>query len=608
MNTKAIEQHGFQLVEQINETSRTIAWKSVQTTLDRTVILRILKPEAAADPAIREHFLKIARRIARIKCDGLAAVFDIVSDDDLHYVVMEHVDGPTIEELVAHQGPLPFEQMLKIALSVARTIEQMWSSERIVHRNLKSSTIRLDARGIAKITDFSLSILTDEGPEAYAMDEGHIVGTPCFLSPEQVQGSLDLSTLSDMYALGAVCYHMATAKVPFEGQEVVAILNAHLHEQLQPPHMLNPKVPATFSWFVRRLMIKNPELRYRTWDDVIKDILRQTEGQTPLCVCPYDTSVSTVMNFTDTGGSGGEAGQSGPRIRLRRKRQLQELTAYQSKTLADDHAQDIRRATRSKEGVLWLALVLWLLLVFWYRAAYETASAETSDTSATVTESPVSDSPPLAGNGEDIRIFAESAEQGFATDTDKPSLETNDAKVTTAATAPDATVSPSAETLPPLSPELATALAETLSRGDVRNARAILQADTTAFQQQEEFLTFLEQMPDPDSLVADYLKSQIGKPLVLEHNGAQRTVIPRGVENGIIHLEAGGRGVEMPISRLSPDTKLRWMEMPADPPSLAAYCLTLMRTERRDEVHGLAIKCPPLTGLLIEAARLANSN
>lgn len=352
--------------------------------MDRTVILRILKPEAAADFLSIDHFLKIARSVARIKSDGLAAVFDIVSDGALHYVVTEHVDGPTIQELIERQGPLPVEQILRIAWSIARAIEQMWSSERIVHRNLKSATIRLDARGIAKITDFSLSVLSDNGAFAYSMDDGHIVGTPCFLSPEQVQRSSTLTTFSDMYALGAVCYHMATGQAPFEGQEVVAILNAHLHDQLHPPHLLNTRIPADFSWFVRRLMMKTPELRYRTWEDAINDIIRMLEGQMPLCACPFDTSVSTIMDFTETADASGE--QSSPRIRLRRNRKLLELDAYQSKTIAAEHAQDIRRATRSKEALLWAVLTLWLLLLLWYRAAYTTAPAEISDNAESLTE------------------------------------------------------------------------------------------------------------------------------------------------------------------------------------------------------------------------------
>lgn len=603
MNTKTIEKHGFQLIEQLNETSRTIVWKAVQTTLSRTVTLSILKPEAAADPLTRDHFLKIARRIARIKNDGLISVFDIVSEADLPYVIMEHVDGPSVEELVDRNGPLPVKQILNIALSVARAIDRMWSSEGIVHRNLKSAIIRLDMRGIAKITDFSLAVLTEEGPAAYAMDDGHIVGTPCFLSPEQAQGSLDLNTLSDMYALGAVCYHMATGKVPFGDQEVVAILNAHCHGQLPPPHALNKHAPADFSWFVRRLMIKNPELRYRTWDDAIKDIMRQLAGETPLCVCPNDASVSTISDFAETGGDAANQPPS-PRIRLRRGRKSHELAAYQSKTLTDEHALDIRRATRSKETLLWVGLALWVLLLFWYRAAYETASAEIPETPEKVAESPAAETAPAPGNGEDVLLVDEPSAPPAAA---QPLPEPEGALVADTPSVPEAPEPTPVQNLPAMPPALSAALARALAGGELRRARAILRADNAAFQQKDEIMAFLEQMPEPDSLVADYLKKQIGRPLILEHNGALRTVIVRGVGNGVMHLEADGRGVEMPIDRLEPEMKLRWTEKPAAPQALAAYCLTLMRSSRREEVYALADQCPPLKSLLTEAVRLART-
>lgn len=603
MNTNTIEQQGFQLIEQLSESSRTIVWKAVQTTLARTVALCILKPEAAADPLARDHFLKIVRRIARIKNDGLVSIFDIVSDGDLHYVVMEHVDGPSIEELIDHNGPLPIKQILEIALSVARAIDQMWSSEKIVHRNLKSTTIRLDVRGIAKITDFSLAILAEEGAEAYALDDGHVVGTPCFLSPEQAQGSLELNTFSDMYALGAVCYHMATGKPPFDDREVVAILNAHLHEQLPPPHTLNKHVPVDFSWFVRRLMVKTPELRYCTWDDAIKDILRQIAGETPLCVCPGDTSSSTISDIAET-TSEASSEPSGPRILLQRNRKSRKLAAYQAKALTDAHALDVQRATRAKKTLLWIALALWLLLLFWYRAAYETAPEKLPDTPAKANESPVAEAVPTLGQGETPPITDKPSETPA---TAKPLPEPASTSVADAPPTPEPSVPTPVEKLPTMPSALSTALAQALADGELQRARTLLQADNTAFQQKDEIIAFLEQMPDPDSLVADYLEKQIGKPLAMEHNGVLRTVIVRGIGNGVIQLESGGRGAEMPIRRLTPKMKLRWTEKPSAPPALAAYCLTLLRSSRREEVYDLAKQCPPLSDLLTEAVKLAHS-
>ena len=294
MNLNLIEQQGFTLIQTVDETSQTVAWKAVQRTLERTVILRILKPEAASDPAAVSHFLTIARIVSRIKSESIASIFDIVSAEGLHYVVMEHVEGPTLEELVSANGPLPVERVLRIAASLIASLEQLWESAHVVHRNLKSSTIRLAVRGVAKITDFSLAIQAGPGVNATAMDGGNIVGTPCYLSPEQAQGAHTLTTQSDMYALGVVLYHLSTGTVPFENQDVVSILAAHVKQQIPPPHHLNPALPVSFSWLLHRLMMKNPNNRYPDWQVVLQDIRFLLTGNQPSCVCPGEEYLSTI--------------------------------------------------------------------------------------------------------------------------------------------------------------------------------------------------------------------------------------------------------------------------------------------------------------------------
>lgn len=113
-------------------------------------------------------------------------------------------------------------------------------------------------------------------------------------------------------------------------------------------------------------------------------------------------------------------------------------------------------------------------------------------------------------------------------------------------------------------------------------------------------------MPEPDALVAEYLRSQIGKPLIFERNGKQRTVIPRDVHDGVIRVEANGRGIDIAIGDLTADEKLRWMERPKDGVRTVAYCLALMRSSRREEIPARAAACPPLLApLLTEAAARA---
>jgi len=610
VNKQRIEQHGFRLVEQIDETSKTVVWKAIQETLDRTVVLRILKDEGTASSAEIEHFLRLARRFARVKSDSLAAVFDIVSEQNLHYVVTEHVQGPTLAELVARQGPLPVEQTLRIAASLITSLEQLWATAHIVHRNLKSSTIRLDPRGVAKITDFSLAIEAGPGVDATAMDGGLIVGTPCYLSPEQSQGSHMLNTQSDMYALGVVLYHLSTGVVPFEDLDVVAILAAHIKQQIPPPHLVRREIPIAFSWFLHRLMMKNPNNRYANWDDVLLDIRHLLNGSAPSCIRPDEEYLSTISSdFTlknqDPFASGDED-KDVPRVRLSRKPKNDGIAAYQSKKLVDEHADEIRRETVTLETVCWTLLAVWLVLVFWFRAVYQSGPlvAESplvfSQLSEVVTQ--------LSDSFENIRLIPEERV------TTEPLAHEAGAGQTSANPSPDvvaatgSTVSQQSETPPQpasgIPPLLRTELARALALGDINAARQLVQANTERFAEKNELVILMDQIPEPDRLVAAYLEKQIGETLAFEHNGKQRTVVPRGVENGLIQLEANGRSAEFPITKLTPDEKLRWMEPPKNAAHLAAYCMTLMRSSRRAELQSYATGCPLLAPILIEAAGL----
>ena len=623
MDIKRIEEHGFQLIEVIDETSKNVAWKAVQRNLDRTVILRILKPDAAADAAAVEHFLTIARRVSRIKSDAIASIFDIVSEGDLHYVVMEHVAGPTLEELVAACGPLPVEQVLRIAASLITSLEQLWESSHIVHRNLKSATIRLDPRGVPKITDFNLAIVAGPGVNATAMDGGNIVGTPCFLSPEQAQGSHVLTTQSDMYALGAVLYHLSTASVPFERQDVVSILSAHVKQQIPPPHRLNKNIPPSFSWFVHRLMMKNPNNRYANWQDVLQDIRCQLAGDAPSCVRPDEEYLSTIEAFLDAEPGDAQKdkeGQPVSHIRLNRKEKDERIAAYQSKNIAEEHASEIRRETLLKELFCWSALALWLIALVWFRAVYQ---ADPSRSESALPLPQLSDAfAQLTESFENIRIMPDERVPAAPQQPEAPAapLPAQPAPQETSAPVASAAAPAAPETPAPVAPAapeaaaplpsgipapLASGLAQAFAKGDLPAARQLVKAEASRFQEKDELSALLEQVPEPDTLVADYLHAQIGKPLIFEHLGRQRTLIPRGVENGVIQIEANGRGAEFAISKLTADEKLRWMGAPKDAPQSVAYCLTLLRSSRHAEIQARAEGCPLLAPILIEAAGLA---
>ena len=613
MNLDLIEQQGFDLVEAVAETSQTVVWKAVQRTLERTVILRILKPDAASDPVVVSHFLDIARIVSRIKSDSLASIFDIVSDKGLHYVVMEHVDGPTLEEVVNADGPLSMERILRIAASLIVSLDQLWETAYVVHRNLKSSTIRTSRRGVAKITDFSLAIQAMPGVNATALDEGNIVGTPCFLSPEQARGAHTLTTQSDMYALGVVLYHLSTGTVPFENEDVVSILAAHVKRQIPPPHRLNPALSPSFSWLLHRLMMKNPDNRYPDWKSVLQDIRLLLVGRQPSCVRPGEESLSTIEAFDDIDPPAPTDQENEPQIRFKPVRRAnRRLAAYRSQNIEEEHASDIRRETRIKESLCWLALLVWLVAIFWFRAVRQEPPQPDDDARPSEQSAQTRTDPPPTAADTDLADDTDATPMSQPEETDTPTAEPTE-QVASAAPPPVPVPTPEGpepikEAVPPsgIPDTLAARLADALATGSPAAALRVLQADPAQFQGKTRLAEFLGSVPEVDDLVAEFLRSQIGRPLILERNGKQRTVILRSVRDGVIGIETNGRGIDIAISDLTADEKLRWIERPTDMARSAAYCLALMHSSRREEIPTHAASCPPFVApLLTEAAKRA---
>lgn len=600
MNKEAIEQHGFLLIERVDETSKAVVWRAMQKTLERIVILHILKEEFAQDPQEINQFLTVARHIARIKSDALAAVYDVVSAPPVHYVVMEHVEGDTLDEELARKGPLPQEQALRIGATLSTGIEQMWRTAHLVHRNLKSASVRLDSRGLAKITDFSLTIAANQTSDRPQHEQDVIVGTPCFLSPEQAQASPSLTTQSDMYAFGMLLYHLVTGHLPFEELDVISILEAQIKQQTQPPHVLQKTVSDSFSWFLHKLLMKQPKDRYANWHEVQQEIQNLLENRPLLCLQHKAQGLSTIdmAGIDQKIEEPGENKQppNAPRIRVNRIKKNVAISDYQSKNIIDEHVNEILREKRLKEMIWWVALCGWLTLVFWFRAIYQNELPqklviphETQDASVItaldentidqeLTEFEVPSTTPDAGNAppDVIEVQAKKPEP----------TETNEEQNERIARDQSA--------------QRISALARAFMNNDLPTARKLVHDAPTNFTDKNDLIALLDQMPEPDALFKQILKTQIGKYLTFAHQGKSRTIIIRTVDEKSLQIEANGKTASIPIDSLSTEDKLQWMYPPDNTAGLATYCLMLMQAGRQHELQDYAMKCPLLAPIFLQ--------
>jgi serine/threonine-protein kinase len=396
VNIDLIEQHGFKLLDLIEETSRVYIWKAIQTTLDRAVFLVILKEDACTDPLEIKYFLQIAQQFAKLKSESLAAVFDIVSEDDIHYVIMEYVDGETLDELLQHRGPLDFKHTIQVALSITGCLKQLWNSSRIIHRNIKGSTIRYDTRGIAKITDFSLAVIASPEFNPAVIDKGHVLGAPSFLSPEQSRADETIVFQSDMYALGALLYYISTGRAPFSELDAPTILRAHLEATLPPPHQVNPELPPIFSRLLHKLMMKDPQYRYRNWEEIQHDLHCILDGKEPVCARPNLERSSTIKTDFSEPVKDQEQSLS---FKIKTKKRNEYLSSMQDKHVSHHHAADEKSQQFKLQLICWALLALWLTALFWFRAVIQAGPQNNEPLPPSLTQgNPTGDTPEMQTN------------------------------------------------------------------------------------------------------------------------------------------------------------------------------------------------------------------
>jgi serine/threonine-protein kinase len=232
-------------------------WRATDEVLGRVVSVKFLHPQFAADESFLERMLREARAASAINHPGVVAVYDFgrIDPEDgvpTSYIVMEHVDGPSLSQLLA-QGPIGLDESLLILEQTAAALHAAHKAG-VVHRDVKPGNIIMTANGNVKLTDFGIARSQDTST---ITDSGSITGTATYLSPEQASGEKATET-SDLYSLGVVIYSCLSGKVPFDRDGPVAIALAHLKD---PPPPLPDEVPGAVSDLVMSMLEKRPDDR-----------------------------------------------------------------------------------------------------------------------------------------------------------------------------------------------------------------------------------------------------------------------------------------------------------------------------------------------------------
>jgi eukaryotic-like serine/threonine-protein kinase len=240
--------------------------------LGRRVAIKILNDRHANDEQFVERFRREAKNAAGLSHPNIVSIFDRGEAEGTYYIAMEYLDGRSLKELITTRGPAPIHVAVDYARQVLAAL-RLAHRQGLVHRDIKPHNVLVDAEGRVKVTDFGIA---RAGPSQMT-EEGSIIGTAQYLSPEQAQGA-PVTPSSDLYSVGIVLYELLTGTVPFAGETPVELAMKHLSKVPDPPSRLRPEVPRDLDFVVMRALAKSPEERYESADEMDADLARVARG------------------------------------------------------------------------------------------------------------------------------------------------------------------------------------------------------------------------------------------------------------------------------------------------------------------------------------------
>src|ERR687884_838467 len=276
----------YKIVRKLGAGGMANVYLAEDQELGRRVAIKILNERHANDEQFVERFRREAKNAAGLSHPNIVSIFDRGEAEGTYYIAMEYLDGRSLKEMITKRGPAP----INVAVDYARQIPaalRVAHRQGLVHRDIKPHNVLVDDEGRVKVTDFGIA---RAGPSQMT-EEGSIIGTAQYLSPEQAQGA-PVTPASDLYSVGIVLYELLTGAVPFAGETPVELAMKHLSKTPDPPSHLRADVPRDLDLVVMRALGKNPSERYQSADEMDADLARVARG---VSVSPETEEAATAI-------------------------------------------------------------------------------------------------------------------------------------------------------------------------------------------------------------------------------------------------------------------------------------------------------------------------
>ncbi|WP_324823718.1 Stk1 family PASTA domain-containing Ser/Thr kinase [Sinanaerobacter sp. ZZT-01] len=256
----------YELIEKIGEGGMAVVYKARCRLLNRFVAIKILKPEFTKDVKFIESFRRESQAAASLVHPNIVNVYDVGKEGNIHYIVMELIEGRVLSDLIKTEGPIEIRKAVSITKQIASALSLAHKSN-LIHRDVKPHNILINQDGVAKITDFGIAKAVSSGTIVGKQTET-IMGSVHYFSPEQARGGY-IDEKSDIYSLGIVLYEMVTGKVPFDGENPVAVAVMHINDEMVPPSELVSDIPADLEEIILKATNKYQVNRYKSAEDML---------------------------------------------------------------------------------------------------------------------------------------------------------------------------------------------------------------------------------------------------------------------------------------------------------------------------------------------------
>ncbi len=301
---------GYQVLQRLGKGSMGVVYKAKQISVDRVVAVKVLLDSLAQNKEFIKRFEREAMIAAKLSHNNVVNAIDAGQVDGRYYFVMEYVEGVTIKDFLDQHKMFEEKEALRITIAIAEALKHA-NQRGLIHRDIKPENVILTKNREVKLADLGLARLTDD--EKWGLSEaGMAIGTPYYISPEQVRGEINIDIRADIYSLGATLYHMATGKVPYSGETPNDVMRKHVDPKVNivPPDHLNTKLSGGLGMVVETMLAKSREQRYQTPDDLILDLKCLERGESPIIAGQKPEALEGLahgeLEYENPGASEGE--------------------------------------------------------------------------------------------------------------------------------------------------------------------------------------------------------------------------------------------------------------------------------------------------------------